>query len=511
MSAFFLMPLHGVYGVLALAVLCAMAQSVLTIFSLYRYRNDVGVTRENVMECFLLVQVLVINLSMGDVLMSLRERWAFLWDPLILRWLLVIGVVFLGCWIVISVRRIRNLTAIVSVGLLLPFWADIMGRQYVYAVTLSLLLLLVRGVILSVRRYRQIRSGISFLSVKEALELSQTGILFAERSGRILLVNHKMQDLMAALTGRSYRDARAFVRDLSEGVLQENVDQTQLDNQRVYTFQDGFSCQIKEQEIRVKRRKYQQITAVDVTRQWDAVQRLREQNAVLQERSDELKRTIENIRQICWDEETLQVKIRIHDVLGQKIAMLIRSLREKTEPDMELLRIFRHGLPDELKKPAEDISVHMKLGAMIDLFRGIGVKISFDGELPTDEERGPLYLEIITEGVTNAVRHGFSTQIHVSCQKKPLAGVCESIVDGERKRTSENAMGIRSGSAEWVLSIRNNGIMSGSSIVEGGGIGNIRKKVAALSGSVQITTKPCFRLTVRVPVGGEHHVESSDC
>lgn len=58
-------------------------------------------------------------------------------------------------------------------------------------------------------------------------------------------------------------------------------------------------------------------------------------------------------------EELLRGKGRVHDVLGQRISLLLRALRENKQPDEALLSAFAEGLPrdfweDEAPSPAVD-------------------------------------------------------------------------------------------------------------------------------------------------------------
>jgi signal transduction histidine kinase len=95
-----------------------------------------------------------------------------------------------------------------------------------------------------------------------------------------------------------------------------------------------------------------------------------------------------------------------------------------------------------------------------------------DGNLPEDAMTGQLLVEIIREAVTNAVRHGFATQVHIEV---------ESLMDC------------------YHMKITDNGYPVSDNISEGGGLSSIRKKLEFYGGTLTITTYPGFALSVEVP------------
>lgn len=107
-------------------------------------------------------------------------------------------------------------------------------------------------------------------------------------------------------------------------------------------------------------------------------------------------------------------------------------------------------------------------------FGSIGVDIELDGTLPEDCVKGRLFTDIIRESVTNAVRHGFATKILVQ-------------------------IGFSGGG--YHLRITNNGYPPAQPIVEGGGIGGMRKMLEPNGGALKVTAHPHFVLTVDLPGG----------
>jgi signal transduction histidine kinase len=96
------------------------------------------------------------------------------------------------------------------------------------------------------------------------------------------------------------------------------------------------------------------------------------------------------------------------------------------------------------------------------------------GRLPEDMTKGKLFVDIIREGVTNAVRHGYATQISVEIDNSD--GACR-------------------------LAITDNGHPISETITEGGGLSGMRKKLEPYGGALNVTPHPRFSLMVDLPRG----------
>lgn len=116
-----------------------------------------------------------------------------------------------------------------------------------------------------------------------------------------------------------------------------------------------------------------------------------------------------------------------------------------------------------------------RLETLCRLMQEIGVTLIIDGNLPAKESLAWLGMDIITEAVTNSVRHGLASEVYIS-------------------------LGQSGGNLS--MRITDNGIPPKSEPVEGGGLSSIRRKVGLFDGSVRVETKPRFVLSVFIP-GGE--------
>lgn len=164
--------------------------------------------------------------------------------------------------------------------------------------------------------------------------------------------------------------------------------------------------------------------------------------------------------------------MKAHDILGQRLSILLRMIQDKDKLDYELLKNLSKGLLEELKSEDRETSPLEDLEKIQEVFSFIGVKIEFTGELPKDQVQGELILDIIREAATNAVRHGFAREINI-----------------EAKQTNDL----------YNLLIKNTGYTTRKEIVPGSGIKIMENKINENNGKLEIISYPDFILSVSIP------------
>ena len=476
MLSFYTLPQTACVAISAIAACAVIIQAIAFVFNLYRYRTCRAQKIEIALEAAMLLQTLLMALLMGHVLNGIREDLITSPGYDTLRRIAFISIIFLAALICFLRKTWRPLPAVAATVLTLPVIEAATGGLFMPLYGAALLFWLLRGALVCFARYRELRTGMSALSIKEAIDALSSGILFCERDGYIVLINRRMWALMKLLTGGVGRDGRAFYARLSEGNCHPGCEKSELDGRMVYRLPDRSVWMFAENVIHIKRKAYYQISAADVTEQWDAAETLRSQNDELDRRSGELIKTISNLHEIYRREETLRAKSRIHDILGQRIAVLIRSLRGNDRPEQDLLDAFADGLMNDLREVSPDRSFAHEMELIIEMFAGIGVRVTFGGEFPPDPGISEVFMDVITEGVTNAVRHGFSAEIDITCAAE---------------------------GRDWTLRISNSGIAPEGSVSEGGGISGMRRKLAGMGGTLGLQTEPLFVLTAIISEGAE--------
>ena len=176
---------------------------------------------------------------------------------------------------------------------------------------------------------RDIKNELSRDSVKLALDELHSGLLFCEPDGNILLVNGRMQRLMQVLCGEVYRDGKKFYERLLSGDVSDSCSSNVIDGKTVFILPDGKVWFFTRCDIYIKNRRHVQLSAADVTEQWMLTNELNAQRAMLQSRGLELKEMISEVRFLCREEEMLRIRSRFHDILGQRLALLFRRLKQE--------------------------------------------------------------------------------------------------------------------------------------------------------------------------------------
>ena len=83
---------------------------------------------------------------------------------------------------------------------------------------------------------------------------------------------------------------------------------------QIYRFPDGKMFRFLQEQITTKAGiQYTQITAADVTELMWRQTRLKEENAKLADTNNRLRKIFEQMPEIIREEETLEMKLRVHD------------------------------------------------------------------------------------------------------------------------------------------------------------------------------------------------------
>lgn len=360
-------------------------------------------------------------------------------------------------------------------AVILPVCENLSDTVMTAWLIVSIIFMSLRSVILIIKCHTIIKNSLSRDSVKTAVNELHSGILFCRKNGKILLINSRMQKLMIDLYGEVFRNGKEFWNRVSAGDYCFEYGAKQIGNGPMYILPDGKAWLFSKCYIQSSSKRFVQVSAADITEQWNLTGQLSEQHNQLKKREAELKKMIENIRQLGREEEILKTKNRFHDILGQRLALLFRGLRESLEPDEKLLRDFVSGLPGELKGQETALTAEDRLQTLVNVMKKIGVSVLVNGKLPANENIAWLWTDIITEATTNSVRHGMASEIYI---------------DIEEDSKYNN------------IRITDNGITEDGDLVFGGGLSSIKKKAELFDGSMDVYSKPQFTLFVSIP-GGE--------
>ena len=289
-------------------------------------------------------------------------------------------------------------------------------------------------------------------SIKEAIDLSNSGILVLKNKNTIKLQNSIMRELLNKLAIK-----KNYIEE-----LKSKAKNTISGDCTIIVDNNAWLFIINKEDL--------EIVAVNINEEYELQKKIETQNKEIEENNKEILWTIENMEYIERQKESQELKSKFHDLLGQSFSMLQQylnqdNLESKNIEDIKFM-IREMFIDMEDKEDAE-----INLNNLVEAHKNTGTEINIIGKLPKNKEIAKAFFEIIREAVTNAIRHADSTKVDV-CIKDNLDGV--------------------------ELIITNNGKRPKNSIIEHQGIKGMRRKVEKIKGNLYITTVPDFKINVKI-------------
>ena len=370
----------------------------------------------------------------------------------------------------VLLRKRSPLALLLLAAITLPAAERLAGAYFPLIYGLAVFLWLLRGARVVLRRRYEVRDELSGFSIKQAMDALHSGLLYYESSGKIRLINRQMQRLMLALTGEVLRSGIEFRRILQNGETLSLSQTAALEGSQVYQLDDGTVWLFGEDESRLFGRSYTRMFAAEVTDQWTLTRALEEREELLTARQEELRTALTNLEEIRRTEERLRVKSKVHDIMAQRLAMLMQLLRVGRLP--ENLGDYVGDLLGDVRAEAEE--QQSSIETLQRQFAAIGVTVELEGFLPEQGEHHALCVDLAREGITNAVRHSLASSVLICCTES-----------GE----------------SFTMTVSNSGFSTKREIREGGGITELRRKLRKVGGSLSVTTRPAFVLEATIPKG----------
>ncbi|MGN0967675.1 MAG: hypothetical protein ACI4O3_00270 [Oscillospiraceae bacterium] len=322
------------------------------------------------------------------------------------------------------------------------------------------------------------RTKLGRSSVKEGVDNLPSGICFAGQSGTIMLCNRQMHRLCHILLGMDLQHISELRHALDEPQPAVAVMDAKT---QIYRFPDHTLWQFVESTITdVDGDHYTQIQAIDVTELHEKRAELERDNQALTEANRRARKLYAELDQIVREKETLEMKMRVHDDMGQCL-LSTRNLLLTEDNSLEdfrsggrrwaqtLQRITEAERGPYIRRSAVDAD---PLSELLASAAEIGVRVQVQGELPELEENVRLLITAMRECATNTVRH---------------AGGSEMTVQLTRMQKAD------------ITVITNNGKPPEGEIVEGGGLSGLRRSVENRHGTMTVQSEPVFRLSIVLP------------
>jgi len=297
-------------------------------------------------------------------------------------------------------------------------------------------------------------------SVKEALDLLPSGVCYYDQSGRILLVNQRMNDIHHDLTGHTALNGLEF---------RKLLDEKQEQGEAIVQMADGRAYSFGRKEIRLAGEPVTELIASDITEEFRLSEKLSRDNERLRQQGEHLRQVGELVGALTIEKEMLNAKIRIHDNLGNGLILAKRYFQTGSEQDREALTDVWNQNIRLLRREQEPVQTG-DYHAILKAARDVGVTIRIDGSLPGDEVGRRLVMAAMDECITNTFRHARGDTLFIRVRGK--------------------------------ITFTNNGIRPSEPIQETGGLKNLRQLVETAGGEMNVRSDPAFALELTLPQTG---------
>lgn len=305
------------------------------------------------------------------------------------------------------------------------------------------------------------RNMITVDDIKTGVDNLPIGVLFYEKGGRILLTNHKMNEISRGLTGDNLRRGDTFW----SLVLAHN--ESELEDY-VVVRTGGKVYMLKQHPYE----QYYECTATDITETYHLNEEIISRNEILKKHNLRLKEYSKNIGNMTREKEILETKIHIHDEMGRMLLLAKRSISEPDNMDIrrETLKEWRKNTA--LLDNSEDSQTTDLFEEIKDIASTIGVNVIYRGSAPTaSNDIRDIFINAIHECITNTASHTDGDELYV-----------EFFSEG----------------ASVGMMCSDNGGKSLTEIKEGGGLSSLRNKVEASGGSMTVGSVPRFWLEIKL-------------
>lgn len=331
--------------------------------------------------------------------------------------------------------------------------------------------LLIYAAVRYIRMRMRMRYSLSRESIKEGSDNLPDGICFFDEYGTVRLINKKMMSIGMMLFGKEIQTLDELHSALS--CPQSGVEC--LDREiALYHFPDGTVHRFTESAIADwDGKQITEVIAADVTELYAKQEELNSENIRLADANRRMKWILDNISDIVREEETLSMKIRVHDDIGHSILAAKQALIQ--QENIAVIRenaVLWETAVDLLYRANNMPEVQDEWQTVRNRAEELGVEIVFDGTLPEDEFARHLILLAIRECVTNCVRHAGGNRVFVEVSDDGTQTAC---------------------------AITNNGRAPQQAVIEGSGLSGLRRRIEREGGSMELTDSPRFVLTVILP------------
>ncbi len=334
---------------------------------------------------------------------------------------------------------------------------------------LALILGLAGGAVFSLRHVLGLqKTRITTLSVKESADSLPAGLCFYWPGGFPKLVNRVMDEISFGVRGKSIQNGELFWQSLSIPApkgTETGGEILRSGKNPLMRLADGRVYSLRRHELTFEDRPIYEIVANDITEEYARSEMLREKRAAAEDAEKRLRSISGSIAQLTVDREVLGMKIRVHDNLNRALLAVKRALGTgDPAAKEEAARLWREkilSLDYLTQSENDDVFADLESAA-----EQLGARIEVKGVLPRTAPLLKLGALAVEVGLSNMLRHADGTVLTVDC------------------------------TTPGVMVLTNDGRPPEGEIQEGGGLGNLRRRVEEEGCRLEIRSAPVFSLTV---------------
>lgn len=316
-----------------------------------------------------------------------------------------------------------------------------------------------------------IRKRFSINVVRDSIENLPTGLAYYDESGFLYLSNRIMHRLSVELTQKDLQNGLELQNDV--GSLQSGDMCVIKSEEPAFALSDSRIWQFSKANIEIEGRAYTELRADDITEIYHLSDEIRGINESLRSEKIRLAEHMKNIGRYISEEETLRVKMAVHDDFGELIARTVRAYerRANEEEKTELITAW-----SKLSQKMNSILTIDKRGRdslekVLTFAKELGCKIEIIGMLPDESIEREIILSATFESLKNAVYHAKAEEVIVTI-------------------TNEHS--------KIITTIYNEDRTNPQSITEGGGLATLREKVEKAGGTMEIICKKGVTICIKL-------------
>lgn len=257
------------------------------------------------------------------------------------------------------------------------YWTSIITIVYVL---ISFLLQLINN-----------KKMISILSIKNAIDKSNNGIMFLDKKENIFLINKTMENILKELNIK-----KDFIKNFQKKSF------------KIINEEYLLKCIDKIWQIKTFNNK-------------------------------EIQKNLNNIEQIEKSKNLTKIKNEFHDLLGHRLS-LFKSYLNNKKTNINDIKFMIDNLFAEDQK---ETNYTKKLNRLVEIYKVLEININIKGSLSKEKNIQKIFYEIIRESITNAIIHGGSRNINIDISKNTMIITNDGTLPTKKVKENEGIKGMR--------------------------------------------------------------------